>query len=257
MRVASCAMAVVSAMPGRMMANSSPPRRATRSPWRTQASMRCATCLSSSSPRAWPRVSLTSLKLSRSSSSSATLPCRPAALCMAPCSCSRNMARLGRPVSSSKCAWRQISASWRFLSVTSLSTTVVPISRCVVSAIGVTVTSTCSSCPWRLFSRQVVPSGRFLSMVMLCRPWASSSGTMSANGLSKQSPPAQPSSSSAGRFMKPTRPWALATTTQSLMLARMEACVMWDERRLSSTWWRCSATRSAIVRSFSRNGFTM
>ena len=36
------------------MANSSPPRRATRSPWRTQPSRRSLTCFSSASPTGWP-----------------------------------------------------------------------------------------------------------------------------------------------------------------------------------------------------------
>ena len=55
--------------------NSSPPRRATVSPSRTQDSRRCATCCSSKSPMSWPRVSLRVLKLSRSMNSSA--PSRP------------------------------------------------------------------------------------------------------------------------------------------------------------------------------------
>ena len=49
-------------------ANSSPPRRATRSSSRSTPWMRCATISSSRSPTWWPRVSLTSLKRSRSSS---------------------------------------------------------------------------------------------------------------------------------------------------------------------------------------------
>ena len=53
------------------MANSSPPRRATRSIWRVTACSRCATCCSSRSPAWCPRESLTSLKRSRSRYSTA------------------------------------------------------------------------------------------------------------------------------------------------------------------------------------------
>jgi len=46
--------------------NSSPPKRDTVSSARTQAVLRCATCTSSRSPAAWPWLSLTALKPSRS-----------------------------------------------------------------------------------------------------------------------------------------------------------------------------------------------
>ena len=49
------------------IANSSPPSRAATSPSRRQPRMRSLTITSSSSPAAWPRVSLTALKSSRSS----------------------------------------------------------------------------------------------------------------------------------------------------------------------------------------------
>jgi len=51
--------------------NSSPLMRATRSPVRTQASSRRATCCNSWSPFWWPSVSLSTLKLSRSMNISA------------------------------------------------------------------------------------------------------------------------------------------------------------------------------------------
>ena len=47
-------------------ANSSPPSRATVSPERSSLAMRTDTCCSKESPTAWPSVSFTSLKLSRS-----------------------------------------------------------------------------------------------------------------------------------------------------------------------------------------------
>ena len=56
------------------MANSSPLRRATVSPSRTHPRSRCATTCSSRSPAGWPRVSLTSLKWSRSRHRTASQP---------------------------------------------------------------------------------------------------------------------------------------------------------------------------------------
>ena len=66
--------------PRRRTANSSPPRRATESPSRTQPTSRSATVFSSSSPAACPKRSLTDLKPSRSRNSTAIcvlLPARP------------------------------------------------------------------------------------------------------------------------------------------------------------------------------------
>ena len=87
--------------PSRMTTNSSPPRRATVSPSRTAATRRWPISLSSKSPCSWPRLSLTSLKLSRSMNISA--PCsrvrRP--LCSACSSRSSSRRRLGRRVSGS------------------------------------------------------------------------------------------------------------------------------------------------------------
>ena len=48
------------------IANSSPPRRASASPCRRHDSSRRDTAVSSSSPTMWPRLSLTTLKRSRS-----------------------------------------------------------------------------------------------------------------------------------------------------------------------------------------------
>ncbi len=89
-------------------ANSSPPRRATRSFGRRQASRRAATVCSSLSPAAWPSVSLTSLKWSRSSASSATSRRCASAARSAACS----VKRLARPVSESVWArWRRRSCA--------------------------------------------------------------------------------------------------------------------------------------------------
>ena len=66
MRWASWSMASWSASPGSRMANSSPPTRATVSWLRTVSTSRWLTCWMRSSPAAWPRVSLTVLKWSRS-----------------------------------------------------------------------------------------------------------------------------------------------------------------------------------------------
>ncbi|MNH34126.1 hypothetical protein D3C79_947010 [compost metagenome] len=52
-------------------ANSSPPRRATRSCSRSWARMRSATLISTSSPTAWPKLSLICLKWSLSRNSTA------------------------------------------------------------------------------------------------------------------------------------------------------------------------------------------
>jgi hypothetical protein len=65
--------------PGARTANSSPPRRAARAAGRTARAMRSAASRSSSSPGSWPSVSLSSLKPSRSHSSSAADP--PALAC--------------------------------------------------------------------------------------------------------------------------------------------------------------------------------
>src|ERR1035438_7666236 len=65
-RWASWSMADWSASPGRRMANSSPPTRATVSWLRTVSTRRSPTCRIRSSPAPWPSVSFTSLKWSRS-----------------------------------------------------------------------------------------------------------------------------------------------------------------------------------------------
>ncbi len=84
--------------------NSSPPSRHTTSDSRSVALMRRLTASSSSSPAAWPSVSLTCLKRSRSMNSTATWDCvrRAAEICW--CTSSRNSERFGSPVRSSNIA---------------------------------------------------------------------------------------------------------------------------------------------------------
>ena len=78
--VSSATVASRSAPCGSTMPNSSPPSRATVSSVRSDSVSRRPTIRSSSSPAWWPRVSLTSLKWSRSTSTSAPRsPVRPRA----------------------------------------------------------------------------------------------------------------------------------------------------------------------------------
>ncbi len=83
--------------PGSRTPNSSPPSRATVHSGATAAVRRRATWVSSSSPAWWPRVSLTSLKRSRSMNSTATLSAHGSRAV----SWASNSVRFGRPVSMS------------------------------------------------------------------------------------------------------------------------------------------------------------
>ena len=83
--------------------NSSPPKRATMSPGRRWARSRGATARSSSSPAWWPRLSLISLKWSRSRKRIPTGEPETVARSSASLSESTKLSRLGRPVSES---WR-------------------------------------------------------------------------------------------------------------------------------------------------------
>ena len=86
--------------------NSSPPWRLTVSASRTADDRRCATVFSTSSPSAWPSVSLIGLKLSRSRNSSARRLPRRLALAIACAQRSSSSARLGSCVSGSSSAER-------------------------------------------------------------------------------------------------------------------------------------------------------
>ena len=107
------------------MANSSPPMRAIVSLSRTSARRRSATWHSSLSPTGCPRVSLTVLKKSRSSSWQAIRSPRLARV-KACSSRSLRRARLGRPVSVSCLAMCTILASERSCSVMSWWVATVP-----------------------------------------------------------------------------------------------------------------------------------
>ena len=73
-RARSCAPA---RLPGTITANSSPPIRQTTSPARTLARRWSASSASTSSPTAWPKTSLTFLKSSMSTITTATFVCSP------------------------------------------------------------------------------------------------------------------------------------------------------------------------------------
>ncbi len=98
-RVAS----VTSPSRSRTTPNSSPPRRATVSPGRTQSLSRRLMAMSSWSPARCPRLSLTRLKRSKSRKSTANLRSRPErrARSRRRLRCSMKVERFGRPVSSS------------------------------------------------------------------------------------------------------------------------------------------------------------
>ena len=95
--------------PSRTTTNSSPPNRDSVSPGRTARRSRSATTRSSSSPTWWPRLSLTTLKRSRSPKSTATRPRVRSAWSSAWSRWSSSRRRLASPVSGSWNAWR---ASW-------------------------------------------------------------------------------------------------------------------------------------------------
>ncbi len=96
-------------------ANSSPPKRATRSSSRTVPIRRSATTCSTESPVSWPWVSFTGLKSSRSTSATVTAPVTPSRRW-------RRAERLPAPVSGSVTAsrrsvwWRRCSPSTRLAS---------------------------------------------------------------------------------------------------------------------------------------------
>ena len=104
------ASAVRSSTDSQTTTNSSPPRRATVSAGRTVATIRWASAISSSSPAAWPKTSLTRLKLSTSTNSTAALPPSRSDIASAWRMRSRQSVRFARPVSES------CSACWRICS---------------------------------------------------------------------------------------------------------------------------------------------
>ena len=104
------------------MPNSSPPKRATRSPGRRWERRRGATARSRASPAWWPMLSLISLKWSRSRKRIPTGEPEAVARLSASLSASMKLSRLGSPVREScRTRWRRAwSAMWR--SIASAST---------------------------------------------------------------------------------------------------------------------------------------
>ncbi|MOA08666.1 hypothetical protein D3C78_1284550 [compost metagenome] len=163
----------------RMMPNSSPPRRARVSPSRRWCCSSPQTWRSSSSPAAWPLVSLTSLNWSRSRNISAWRRC----------SCCRRSSSWARRYSNSRRLTRPVSASWLACQdrlatncrsrVMSCSTITAPLTRPSLR-IGV---------PTRL-TATALPSGRTISLLwsqmlrLLPASSACSSGSPAAPGCS-------------------------------------------------------------------------
>ncbi len=151
-RRASAAHWPASSIPSAIIRNSSPPQRATVSPGRTAAINRWPTATSARSPAAWPRRSLSDLKLSRSPKSTPTEPGPRLARPRARERCSTASGRLGSDVSSScdarhaSCAW----ASWRAMArwaarlSRSVVTSCLAIQSCAPSSIALTAAAVVS-----------------------------------------------------------------------------------------------------------------
>ena len=122
MRSATCTASRSSARSSTRTANSSPPKRATVSPGRSASFRRGATPVSSSSPAAWPRLSLISLKWSMSQNSTAVSVPRRRDCWRACASRSPNSVLFGSRVSGSCSARRRISSSAARRSMASAST---------------------------------------------------------------------------------------------------------------------------------------
>ena len=105
------ASAVRSSTSSQTTTNSSPPSRATVSAGRTAADIRPASEISSASPAAWPKRSLTRLKLSRSTNSTAAAVPARSEIASACSMRSRQSARLASPVSGSCSAWWRMRSS--------------------------------------------------------------------------------------------------------------------------------------------------
>ena len=111
-------LAVARSVSSARIANSSPPRRPTVSCSRRQLRSRPATSRSSRSPAPWPRLSLTTLKSSRSTKSTARPPPSRRDLARAWRTRSLNSARLARSV---RLSWNAWCSSWAARASRSLS----------------------------------------------------------------------------------------------------------------------------------------
>ena len=245
MRAATPLAVARSAPSGSSTANSSPPRRATVSPGRTQRHRRRANSCSRRSPTWWPSVSLTSLKRSRSSSRRPVgRPSRSVARTASSSrSCSRT--RLARPVSASWVAWWRSRACCSSASVVSRTTAT---SRLSPSSAMVRRASSTGKVP---------PSGRTARPCQRpsappARSPAGRKRRKSGKSCSKRrpaSPPRpRPNMASAAGLAVPTRPSSANATTPSKL-----CCTMLRIRRSrrSSSRPRASAS-SASPRSTSR-----
>ena len=237
MRSAARDASASSSSSSRRMVNSSPPRRATVSPARTHDFRRSATSTSKASPAWWPRLSLITLKLSRSRNSTATRCFRRSACATARWSRSRKRVRLGNPVSESWSAWCSSAAS---ACLRRLMSVLMP-----MTALGLPLASSLSA--QRLATTTGVPSRRVCSSSPSQRPLRTSSALISARGIGNRvcktacgvlpstSAFCQPYSSSAPRFQNRIAPDFNSQT-------RMASCA-----RSSSSAWPASlaACRSA------------
>ena len=158
------------------MANSSPPSRAMRSSSRTRVEIRLVTDTSSSSPAAWPSVSLTILKSSRSMNRTAEVrePCSPA-VSSTRSRLAWNERRLAAPVSESRSArsrTRLRSTALRRLSAAmEASWATTPMTR---RSIPVTASPRCS--------RTTAPTGRPSATIGATITWRASGNRPASTG---------------------------------------------------------------------------
>ena len=151
MRLASVSTSLRPSAPRSSTANSSPPSRATRSVRRNSLRMRAAVSISSESPAAWPSVSFTALKSSRSIRTSVNGWWPATAVATASSISCENVVRLPTPVSGSWWARNETRSSARLRSV--MSTMVDSIAGCPPTVMARAYSTTSRSAPvavrWR------------------------------------------------------------------------------------------------------------
>src|SRR5829696_2445614 len=189
MRAATPPAASASVTRSSSTANSSPPRRAAVSLGRRQPWSRQAAATSSWSPAAWPRLSLTCLKSSRSMNSTArSVWSERARACSTR---SVNRVRLARPVRPSWNAWWTSWASSSLRSETSRVFSTSPRTLASSSRLAATV-SECSQVPSRWRTRQVsaaVTPGRRAASATNRATRSRSSGWTRVSGSTSTSSP--------------------------------------------------------------------
>ena len=185
-RSAVSAASWTSSMSSSRSANSSPPKRAAVSLARTLVARRFATSASTSSPAAWPRLSLIVLKSSRSRKTTAIPRCSRRLRAIAWRTRSANRARLASPVTGSWKAWCVSCSSKAWRSLTSRQLRTMP-PTCSSSTRFVQLTSNCCGVPSRCTSVHCTTCGwspatePTSSSISRTRP-PSESWTSSANG---------------------------------------------------------------------------